>query len=84
MQFNQTNNNKGDVNNAFSEKGNVVQANKGGSVGDVTANSTEGGNMVTTSGAGNRVQVDRPKESTLGLVWKGIKATWKWAFGGKG
>jgi hypothetical protein len=26
MQFNQTNNNAGDVNNAISEKGNVVQA----------------------------------------------------------
>ncbi len=55
MQFNQTNNNAGDVNNAISEKGNVVQ----------------------TMGTRNKVQVDSPKESFWGTLWKKVKACWK-------
>jgi hypothetical protein len=59
MQFKQTNNNIGDVNNAISAKGNVVQ----------------------TVGAGNRVQVERPKESLWSMLWAKIKACWKWLAG---
>jgi hypothetical protein len=59
MQFNQANNNAGDVNNAISEKGTVVQ----------------------TSGTGNKVQVDRPKESLWGMLWTKVKACWKWIVG---
>ena len=59
MQFNQTNNNAGDVNNAISEKGNVVQ----------------------TTGTRNKVQVDSPKESFWGTLWKKVKACWKWIVG---
>jgi len=59
MQFNQTNNNAGDVNNAMSETGNVVQ----------------------TTGTGNKVQVDHRKESFSGMLWKKIKACWKWFVG---
>jgi hypothetical protein len=59
MQFNQTNNNTGDVNNAISEKGNVVQ----------------------TTGAGNKVQVDRPKDSFWGTLWQKVKGCWKWLAG---
>jgi hypothetical protein len=59
MQFNQTNNNLGDVNNAISEKGNVVQ----------------------TVGAGNKVQVDHPKQSLWSMLWTKIKACWKWVAG---
>ena len=42
---------------------------------------TESGNVVQTSGTSNRVQVDRPKESFWGTVWKKIKACWKWLAG---
>ncbi len=81
MQFNQTNNNLGDVNNAISEKGNVVQNTGAATTGDVTNAVTESGNVVQTSGTSNRVQVDRPKESFWGTVWKKIKACWKWLAG---
>jgi hypothetical protein len=77
MQFNQVNNNLGDVNNAISEKGNVVQTTGGGTTGDVTAAASEKGNVVQTSGSGNRVHVDRPKEGFWGMLWKKIKAGWK-------
>jgi hypothetical protein len=82
MNFNQTNNNIGDVNNAISEKGNVVQTTGASSTGDVTSAATEKGNIAQTSGTGNRVQVDQPKEGFFGLLWKKIKACWKWVSGG--
>jgi hypothetical protein len=56
MQFNQTNNNKGDVNNAISETGNVVQ----------------------TTGTGNKVRVEQPKETFWATLWNKLKACWKW------
>ena len=81
MEFNQTNNNQGDVNNAISEKGNVVQTTGAASTGDVTSAASETGNVVQTSGASSRVQVDHPKESVWGALWKKVKACWKWLFG---
>jgi YbbR domain-containing protein len=78
MQFNQTNNHKGDVNNAISEKGNVVQTTGSASTGDVTAAASEKGNVVQTSGANYRVQVDHPKESFWSEAWKKLGAVWKW------
>jgi hypothetical protein len=78
MQFNQTNNNKGDVNNAISEKGNVVQTTGSASTGDVTAAAAEKGNVAQTSGASNRVQVGHPKESFWSELWKKLGSTWKW------
>ena len=77
MQFNQTNNNKGDVNNAISEKGNVVQTIGSARIGDVTA-ASEKGNVVQTSGSSNRVQVDHPKEGFWSEVLKKLKSAWKW------
>ncbi len=82
MNFNQTNNNLGDVNNAISEKGSVVQTTGASSTGDVTAAASEKGNVVQTSGERNRVQVDHPKEGFFGMLWKKIKACWKWLTGG--
>jgi hypothetical protein len=67
MIFNQQNNNLGDVNNAISKKGNVVQTTGGGTTGDVTAAASEEGNVVQTSGTSSRVQVDHPKESFLSV-----------------
>ena len=81
MQFNQTNNNLGDVNNAISEKGNVVQTTGGGTTGDVTAAASEKGNVVQTTGTDNRVQVDHPKENFFSMLWKKLKAGWKWLVG---
>jgi hypothetical protein len=81
MQFKQVNKNLGDVNNAISEKGNVVQTTGASSTGDVTSASSEKGNVVQTSGESNRVQVDLPKESFLRTLWKKIKACWKWITG---
>jgi hypothetical protein len=59
MRFNQHNHNTGDVNNAISAKGNVVQ----------------------TTGSGNRVQVDHPKTGIWSWIWKKIKGCWKWFIG---
>ena len=81
MQFNQTNNNAGDVNNAISEKGNVVQTTGTASTGDVTSATSEKGNIAQTSGTGNRVQVNHPKESFCRTLWKKVKACWKWITG---
>lgn len=55
MQFNQTNNNDGDVNNAIAGRGNVVQA----------------------VGSENKLQVDRPKQNILAVVWEWVKSLWK-------
>lgn len=59
MQFNQTNKNGGDVNNAISENGNVVQ----------------------TTGDGNRVEVGATKESFWATLWKKVKSIWSGIFG---
>ena len=70
MQFNHNNNNDGDVNNAISEKGNVVQATGPATTGDV----------VQSSGIGNKVQVDHAESYWSGL-WEKIIACWKWLVG---
>ncbi len=76
MQFNQTNNNNGDVNNAITEKGNVTQITGGSSTGDEIHVSAENGNAVVTTGNDNRVQVDKPKDGFWGALWKKIKGLW--------
>jgi hypothetical protein len=76
MLFKQTNNNLGDVNNAISENGNVVQTTGSG----INAISEKGGVVQTTGGA-NRVQVDHPKEGVWAALWKKAKACWKWLVG---
>ncbi len=81
MIFNQKNNNLGDVNNALSEKGNVVQTTGGGTTGDLTAAASEKGNVVQASGTSNRVQVGHPKENFFGTLLKKLKAGWKWLAG---
>jgi YbbR domain-containing protein len=79
MEFNQTNNNKGDVNNAISEKGNVVQTTGSTRTGDVNAAaSSEKGNVVQTSGADNRVQVDHPKVGFWSQALKRLGSLWNW------
>jgi hypothetical protein len=82
MQFNQVNNNKGDVNNAISEKGNVVQTTGSAKIGNVTAASSESGNIVQTGGTGNKVQVDKPKEGFWSEAWKKLSKWIKGLFGG--
>jgi hypothetical protein len=52
FEFKQTNNNIGDVNNAISQQGNVVQ----------------------TTGSGNKVRVENPKKSFWGMLWEKLKA----------
>jgi hypothetical protein len=80
MQFNQTNNNAGDVNNAISEKGNVVQ-NTGGhdNSTSTTHNATsEQGNIVQTTGKDNKVEVDHPpKDDFWSTLWGKVKSCWK-------
>ena len=82
MEFNQTNNNTGEVNNAISEKGNVVQT-TGGATGDVNNAATEKGNVVQASGGENKQQVDQPKPSFWSMLWGKVRACWKWLFGPK-
>jgi hypothetical protein len=81
MQFRQVNKNAGDVNNAISEKGNVVQTTGAASTGDVTSAASEKGNVVQTSGVGNKAQADHPREVFWGTLLKKVKACWHWLFG---
>ena len=79
MQFNQTNQNQGDVNNAISEKGNVVQ-NSGGHDNTTSNinNATSGrGSIVQTTGSESSSKIDQPKESFWSTCWDKIKACWK-------
>ncbi len=82
MQFNQVNKNVGDVNNAISERGNVVQT-TGGTTGDVTNAASEKGNVVQATGGGNMTRVDQPKPSFWSMLWGKVKACWKWLFAPK-
>lgn len=81
MQFNQVNKNRGDVNNAISENGSVVQLTGAGHTGDVTSASSQKGNVVQTGGTGNRVQVGQGGDAFWGTLWKKIMACWKWITG---
>jgi hypothetical protein len=81
MQFNQVNKNLGDVNNAISENGNVVQTTGASSTGDVTSAASQQGNIAQTSGSSNRVKVDHHDEGLLGKIWEKITACWKWITG---
>jgi hypothetical protein len=81
MQFNQTNNNAGDVNNAISKNGNVVQMTGAATARDVNGATSEKGNVVQTSGTSNKVQVDQQKENFWSMVWMNVKACWKWLTG---
>jgi hypothetical protein len=77
MHFKQTNNNTGDVNNAISDKGNVVQT-----VGDANNAISEKGTAVQTVGDENKVKVEQPKEDGFWVkAWEKLKGCWKWIFG---
>ncbi|MBX3448693.1 MAG: hypothetical protein KF777_03990 [Planctomycetaceae bacterium] len=80
MQFNQVNQNKGDVNNAIAQNGNVVQS--VGNTGEVNNAATTSGAVAQTVGNGNRVKVDQPKESFWAQAWKKVVRIWKKVFGG--
>ncbi len=75
MQFNQVNQNKGDVNNVIAEKGNVVQsvANKG----EVNTAASTSGPVVQSLGEENRVNVEQPKENFWAQAMKKLKGFWK-------
>jgi hypothetical protein len=81
MQFNQVNKNLGDVNNAISGKGTVVQTTGTSKSGHVTSGTSETGNVVQTGGSGNRVETDQRKEVFWGMLWKRVKGCWKWIMG---
>lgn len=81
MQFNQVNKNLGDVNNAISEKGSVVQTTGEASTGDVNSASAVRGNVVQTSGTSNKVNVNRSRENFWEMLWKKVTACWKWITG---
>lgn len=78
MQFNQTNKDVTNVNNAISEKGPVVQNTGSARTGDVVAAASEKGSVTQTSGEGNRVQVGPPKESFWSELRKKLGSAWKW------
>jgi hypothetical protein len=64
----------------------VEQVNDGGNNYKFTGNSntnaiSEKGNVVQTTGTGNKVQVDHSKPSLLSMLWTKIKACWKWLTG---
>lgn len=80
MQFNQVNQNEGDVNNAIAANGNVAQS--VGNRGDVNNASTSSGTIAQTAGDGNQVKVEQPKESFWAQVWKKVAGLWKKVFGG--
>ena len=74
MQFNQVNQNKGDVNNAIAENGHVAQS--VGNKGEVNNAATTSGTVAQTAGDENRVRIEQPKESFWAQVWKKIKGLW--------
>jgi len=39
---------------------------------------SEQGNVVQTMGTGNKVQMGNPEKGLLAMIWKKIKAGWKW------
>lgn len=84
MQFNQTNNNLGDVNNALSEKGNVVQHTGGhdNRTSNVSNATSEQGGIVQTAGSDNAVNVDQKKDSVWSMLWEKAKSGWKLITGG--
>lgn len=79
MQFNQVNQNQGDVNNAVTANGNVAQS--VGNKGDVNNAATDSGTVAQTAGDENRVKVEQPKESFWGQAWKKVVGLWKRIFG---
>jgi len=58
---------KGNNYKVTSETGNIAFAEKG--------------NAVLTEGTQNRVQVDRPKDNLVSMLWAKLKRLWAWAFG---
>lgn len=78
MQFNQVNQNQGDVNNAIATNGNVAQS--VGNKGEVNNAATTG---TTTQAAGekNTLKVEQPKEGFWGQAWKKIVGLWKYVIG---
>ncbi len=75
MQFNQVNQNKGDVNNAIAENGNVAQS--VGNKGEVNNAATTSGTVAQTAGEENKVKVEQEKESFWAQAWKKVKGLWK-------
>jgi hypothetical protein len=87
MQFNQVNQNRGDVNNTVVQNGNatqnvkssVAQTEKGTVLQTIgNDNVTAGENAVSTHGDGNKVNVAQPKESFWDTAWKKIKGVVLW------
>ncbi len=78
MQFNQTNKNIGDVNNAISEKGNAVQITGSNAIGDVSVAASKQGNIGQAVGSDSRLQLAPSRDSFWTTVWKKINAIWKW------
>jgi hypothetical protein len=79
MRFNQVNQNKGDVNNAIAQNGNVVQS--VGNTGEANNAATARGTVAQTAGDENRVKVEQPKDSFWAKAWKKVKGFWKAIFG---
>jgi hypothetical protein len=79
MQFNQVNQNNGDVNNAISENGNVAQS--VGNKGEVSNAATTSGAVIQAAGDENKVKVEQEKESFWAQAWKKIKGCFKWITG---
>lgn len=77
MQFNQVNNNKGDVNNAIATNGDAVQ-----SVGE--NNVTAKGTAVHADGDNTKVKVEQPKDGIWAAVCKKIVGFFRWVFGAGG
>ena len=64
----------------------IEQANDSGNNYKMTSKSgnntvSQNGNVVQTDGTQNKVQVDKPGESSLSMLWAKIKMGWKWLVG---
>lgn len=79
MQFNQVNQNQGDVNNAIATNGNVAQS--VGNTGQVNNAATASGTVSQTAGDENRVKGEQPKENFWAQAWKKVVGVWKKIFG---
>jgi hypothetical protein len=75
MQFNQVNQNNGDVNNAVSGNGPVVQT--VGNSGPMNNAVTGGGQAVQTAGDHGQTKVEQPKESFWKQAWAKLSGLWK-------
>ena len=49
--------------------------------GDVNTAVSEKGAVIQTTGTGNKVRVENPKESPWGAIWETVKKLWSWVVG---